>query len=444
MSDKELVHRILQKAGKAGAQEAEVYLERSNSSELTWRKNILDGVKQEESVGVGLRVRNNGKVGFAYTSDLTQNGVDRLIQWALDTAKYGDISTSILLPDESASRVPYTYDANTAHLTMRQKMEMLKETESTARLTDSRIIGFDSTDIEIGVREYLLADSEGRVHQGKGSVAGMSCTALASDNNETQSGYGVDISVSMDVQIPILVGRTAANRALNRLGAVQPESGVMDLILNPNVVRQLMALFAKSFSAEAVGKHTSFLEGKLGMQIAGTDITLVDDGTLDNRIGSGAYDGEGTPMQRTVLVDHGTVTSYLVDRKMAEEIKFSPTGNGIRSGYSGLPHISTTNLILEPGSISENDMIGGVEIGVYITDIMGAHTANPISGNFSLGASGILIEKGQLTVPVHRMTIAGNLLELLQKCDGIASNVEVLGSKSAPSIRIRELMVSGK
>lgn len=243
---------------------------------------------------------------------------------------------------------------------------------------------------------------------------------------------------------PKLAGEMAAKRAVQMLGADKIDSGKMDLILEPMIAAELVGLISSCFSGEAVRKKKSFLGGKLETSVASHLLTIVDDGTLDYQLGSAAFDGEGVPTQRTVLVENGVLKQYLYDTVSAKKGGAESTGNAVRGGYKGTPHIGTTNYYVEAGTVTPEQLIGEISYGVYITNIMGAHTANVVSGDFSLGASGILIEQGKLTRPVRGITIAGNFQQLLQQINGIGNDLTFFGGQGAPTIRIADIAVSGK
>ena len=217
----------------------------------------------------------------------------------------------------------------------------------------------------------------------------------------------------------------------------------MDLVLEPLIATQMLGIISACFSGDAVLKNKSFLAGKLGQCVASPELMLIDDGTLPNHLGSASFDGEGTATQRTVLLEHGVLRNYLHDCHSAAKAGVVSTGNGMRGSYKGTPHVATTNYYLEAGNQKPEELIGAVERGIYVTEILGAHTANPVSGDFSFGASGILIEHGHLTKPVRGITIAGNFQQLLKKIIGIGNDLTFFGGQGAPTVRVAEIAVSG-
>lgn len=288
-----------------------------------------------------------------------------------------------------------------------------------------------------------LANSNGILQHQAGTYCGLFCLALGEKNGEQQSGYGMDSSISLAALSPTKAGNMAGKRAVQLLGAAPVNSGVMDLVLEPMIAAQIFGIISACFSGEAVRKNKSFLTDKVGQLVAGTEVTLIDDGCMEQHLASGSFDGEGTATQRTVLVENGMLKQYLYDCLSAKKAGTVSTGNGVRGSYKGTPHVGTTNYYLAAGRYSPEQLIGSVEQGIYVTEILGAHTANPVSGDFSFGASGILIEHGALSRPVRGVTIAGNLQQLLQKIHGVGNDLTFYGSHGAPTVRISQIAVSG-
>ena len=207
---------------------------------------------------------------------------------------------------------------------------------------------------------------------------------------------------------------------------------------------QMMGIAAAAFSGEAVLKGRSLFNGKWGEPVASPLVTLIDDGTLADRLGSAPFDGEGVSCQRTVLVEQGILKNFLYDTHSARQTGTVSTGNGLRGSYKGTPSIQTTNYYLAAGRLTKAQLIGQVESGLYVTEILGAHTVNTISGDFSLGAAGIWIDHGQLTHPVRGVTIAGNLKELLLRITAVADDLTFHGSVGAPTVCVGQMTISGE
>jgi PmbA protein len=240
------------------------------------------------------------------------------------------------------------------------------------------------------------------------------------------------------------VGRKAAQRALDLLGARHIDSMKAPVILEAPVAQEFLSLMASGFSAESVQKKRSLFIGKLGQEIVSPGITVLDDGLLDGALGTAQSDDEAVPMNKKTVIDQGRLALFLYNTYTANKDKTVSTGNGMRGGFKGIPGVGVTNLYIEPGTTSLADLISSIDRGLFVTEVMGMHTANPISGDFSVGATGFWIEKGKKAYPVREITIAGNILELMMHVDAVGSDLRFLGRIGSPSLRIKELSIGGK
>lgn len=435
----------LYKAKQNGADHAELFVVNSRSFEVELKNNRIDDMKQAESSGVGLRVIKDGRAGFSFSSDFRSTALDKMVMQAVNNSRYSDKDDALCFPGPAKTYPqPTFYDGTVHKISLNEKLDLARETAHYAEEFDSRVSQVERSCYEDGEVEMWIANSNGVFLHQLGNYCGLSCLALGAQNGEQQSGYGMDSGIRYTGLSPKLAGEMAARRAVQMLGAVQIDSGKMDLVLDPMIAAQILGIISSCFSGEAVRKKKSFLAEKIDTQVASSQLTIIDDGTMDYHLGTASFDGEGVPVQRTVLVENGILKQYLYDTVSAQKAGTVSTGNAMRGGYKGTPHIGTTNYYAAPGSQTPTQLVNEVSYGIYITDIMGAHTANAVSGDFSFGASGILIENGQLTKPVRGITIAGNFQHLLQQINGVGNDLTFFGSQGAPTIRIADIAVSGK
>jgi len=433
------------KAKKMGADHAELFVLKSKNLDVQLKEEKIDEMHQSESQGIGIRVIKGKRQGFSFSSDFSVTALDKMVHQAIVNSSYSDVEEAL---DFAQVAIGYPklelFDKQREELKLEDKLILAKATADYAKQYDSRVTKIERSGYEEGEGEVWLANSYGVLLHEKSSYSGLYCLALGQKNEEQQSGYGMDAQIWTAQLSPKLAGEQAAKRAVSLLGAEQMPSQTADLILEPYIAAQIMGIISQCFSAGAVQKGKSFLAGQLEQQVASSHVNLIDDGTLAGRLGSSAFDGEGTATQRTVLIEQGVLKHYLYDTLTANKDKTSSTGNGVRNSYQGTPYVGTTNYYLENGQLTVEELFKSVANGLYVTEILGAHTANPISGDFSFGASGIWIENGQLTKPVRGMTIAGNFQQLLQKIDGAANDLTFFGSKGAPTIKISQIAISGK
>ena len=240
------------------------------------------------------------------------------------------------------------------------------------------------------------------------------------------------------------VGKEAARRTLRRLGARKAKTAHVPVILDPMVAASMLEHIFEGINGDSVYRGASFLAGKLGEQIAGPNVTVIDDGTMPGGFGTAPFDGEGIPTRRTIVIENGTLKSiYLLNTYTAKKLKLEPTATASR-GLAGTPGSSPGNNFLQPGAKTPQQMIGEIKDGLYVTEFLG-HGANLVTGDYSRGASGLWIVNGwKLAYPVEEITVAGNLKEMFKNISEIGTDLEFRGSMASPTIRIDGLTVGGE
>jgi PmbA protein len=444
----QLAKRIVQRAKKKGAQQAEAFLEVGRQSSVRVNQGQIEDLTQSTSKGVGVRVVVKGRLGFAYTSDFEPAALDHIVDQALklagaaapnklnglpagkDLGRYGD--TGLL------------FDTKVAELPGDWKIKAALEVEKAGRAEDSRVIAFNAVGAGDFVSEVYVASTEGLSGAYSGTYVYLYAMPVASDGAGLQTGYWVDYKRFLDdLESPESVGREATRRAVRMLGARRVKTQQVPVVLDPLVASSFVSDLASAANGNAVYQKASVLAPLKGKRLAGAHVTLVDDGLLPRGLATAPFDGEGVPTRRTPILDKGVLSGFLYDAFTARKAKARTTGNASR-GYNALPSIGATNLYLEPGTKSPQELLREVDSGLYVTALLG-HGTDPVTGELSAGANGLWIEKGELTHPVQEVTVAGNLLQMLQDLDGIGSDLQFRGgSVGAPTVRFRQLTVSGE
>jgi PmbA protein len=272
-------------------------------------------------------------------------------------------------------------------------------------------------------------------------------SAFAGEGDDLMTALGVGLGRDPGALDPQTIGDEAASRALALMGARRPASRRCPVVLDAFVAASFLGFIGSMLSAEAVQRGRSLFAGREGEEVADPALALVDDGTHPEGPRSAPFDGEGTPTGRTPLVEGGRLLGFLYDSRTARGADTQTTGNAGRASYRSPPSVRTTNLLIEPG---EDDLAGLVRRagdGLYVTDVSGLHSGvNPVSGTFSVGASGRLITDGELAAPVRELTIASDLVSMLRAIQAVGSEgrwVPFGGSVKAPPLLIGEMSVSG-
>ena len=442
---KRFVDTGMSKAAKLGVSDVEFFIMKHKAMELEVKQGKLQDSKLAEGQGIGVRVLKDKRQGFSYSTDFSTTALDKMLHQAVINAGYNDRDEANHFPAPGPGyRDMALYDATLEQRSLADKEQLAVQTEQTALAADKRVVRIERAGYEEGETEIWLANSNGLSGYQRGSYCGVYALALGSDGQAQESGSASDISIFYDELSPEKAGRLTAERAVRLLGAKPVQTQAADLVLDPYITMQMMSIVAAAFSGEAVLKGRSLFKDKLGEAVASPLVTLVDDGTLADRLGSAPFDGEGVSCQRTVLVEQGILKNFLYDSHAARQAGTVSTGNGLRGSYKGTPSIQTTNYYLAAGELTQAQLIGQVSAGLYVTEILGAHTVNAISGDFSLGAAGIWIENGRLTRPVRGVTIAGNLKELLLGITAVADDLTFHGSVGAPTICVGPMTISGE
>jgi len=444
----QLAKKIVQRAKKKGAQQAEAFLEVGRQSSVRVHEGQIEDLTQSTSKGVGVRVLVKGRMGFAYTSDFEPAALDHIIDLAVKLAGAAAPNKLNGLPaGKDLGRFGDTgllFDTQVAQLPGDWKIKAALEVEQAGRAEDSRIVAFNAVGAGDYVSEVYVASTEGLSGAYSGTYVFLYSMPVASDGAGLQTGYWVDYKRFLnDLDSPESVGREAARRAVRMLGAKRVKTQQVPVVMDPLVASHFVSDLAAAANGNAVYQQASVLAPLKGKRLAGPHVTLVDDGLLPRGLATAPFDGEGVPTRRTPILDQGVLKCFLYDAFTARKAKARTTGNASRS-YNGLPSIGTTNLYLEAGTKSPQELLREVDSGLYVTALLGQGT-DPVTGELSVGANGLWIEKGELTHPVQEVTVAGNLLQMLQDLDGVGSDLQFRGgSVGAPTVRFRQLTVSGE
>jgi len=441
---KTIGEKALDEAKKRGV-EAEAYLLHDKELSIEISDGKLETLKQADEIGLGVRVIKEGRPGFSYTSDLSDEAVKRAVDDAISISVYTDQDEYNVLP-ERAQDYPdiKVYDKDTALMSLEEKIEMAMLVESSAKAVDKRISIIERSGYDDLEYCNIIMNTKGVFATENGNFSSIYIFLVAEEDGDAQNGFSMMVNRKVKDLRPAFVGKEAAANAIRALNARTIKSGRMPVILDPYVATRFSGIVASMVNAESVQKGKSMFAGKAGEQVASSIFNIVDDALLAGGIGSGPFDGEGVPSQRNVLIENGVLKGFLHDSYTAGKAGVKSTGNAGRGSFRGVPSVGSTNFLISPGQGNLDDLMDGVEQGLYVTEVMGMHTANPISGDFSVGAAGIMIEKGNLTYPVRGVTIAGNMADLLQSIDAVAADLRFYGSKASPSIRLRELSVGGE
>lgn len=438
-----IAREVVRIAGRRGADLAEAYYSHARSVTVEVCDLAVETVKTAEEKGVGLRVIIDGRMGFAYGTDLCAGGMASLADRAVGAARAADPDEANLLPGIAGYPAEMElFDEEIARASTADKVARALSIEKAARGCDRRVRGVRTAWYGDMLLDVALCNAVGAEAAFRTAHCHSGVLAVAEQDGDTQTGWSGDWSKKYDRLLVEEVGREAARRAVTLLGARPVKTQRAALIMEPVVAADFLGVIAPMLSADAVQKGKSLFRGKVGLRVGSELLVIIDDGRLPAGIGSAPVDGEGVPTQETVLVEAGVLRGYMYDFATARRDGVSSTGNA-RRGFRTLPEVGPTNLYVRPGPSSRRALVEQVKRGLLAMEIMGVHTANPVSGEFSVGAAGLWVERGEPVHPVRGVAIAGNILELLSSLDAVGDDRRFFGAVGSPTLRFREVTVSG-
>lgn len=435
-----MIYELAEKAKKAVENECdsyEIYIDQSKLIELDSKKEELNFAKEEIEQGIGIRVIKDNKIGFAFTSNLEK---------IVETANQAIENTKLNKKDENYAfseigkevTVENVYDKKFNSLDLDESVEFLKDVISTA--SDSRCevtgSGFSASE-----GQSLIINSNGVSIENRGTGFGIGLSVTIQKDGEIATAYNSQSSRFFDLN-----GEKLANEvcdlAKNSLDTKPIETNDYDVVLDYYAATGLLNTFLGAFNGENVMRGRSILKDKIGTEIANPTLSIIDNPLLERGMYSTKCDGEGTVSQKTDLIKDGVLNSFLYDIYTANKEGVKTTSNGFRGSYLTTPAISPSNLEFK---FSEMADLSEINKGVLTTSVLGAHTANPISGDFSVEASNAFkIENGELTDPINKAMISGNIFEIMKKVEGLNSEIKQYGSYIIPKLLVHDLRVVGQ
>jgi PmbA protein len=448
---KQLATDVVAKARKAGATDAEAVVYEGDEFSALVRLGQVETLKESGSRAIGLRIFVGQRTASTSSSDFSAESIERLVEGAITLAKITseDPFAGLPEPDEfgKVEGDQHLYFDDVNQMPPAERIETARRVEAAAMAYDTRIQNSGGGDFDTATSHKILVNSRGFSGEYRRSYCGFSAMPIAVDEKGgMQRNYWYSAARSTRrLESPEEIGQEAARRTLARLGARQVKTQKAPVVFSPEIARSIMGNIFEAANGDAIYRNASFFCGQLGEQVAGENVTVVDDGTMIfdgiGGFGTSPFDGEGLPTRRTVIVERGILKNYVLNTYTAKKLGMKSTGNASR-GLAGNPGIGAGNFYLEPGTLTAEELIGDVKSGLYVTETMG-FGVNLVTGDYSQGASGMWIENGELAFPVEEITIAGNLKEMYKNIVAIGNDLVFRGSSAAPTIRVEGMMIAG-
>ncbi|MCP4005290.1 MAG: TldD/PmbA family protein [bacterium] len=443
------VERAIERAMQAGAAESDAVLIESDALEARVRGEEIDFVKQAREKTLGIRVLVQGKSGLrsavTSTSDLAPEMIDKMAGETVELAHAIAEDPTAGLPEEAfAEGLPDLdlFDPGDRPWSVEDRIDAARRAESAARDFDPRIVNSEGSQVSADFSRVVYGSSKGFLGEYEKAGHSLFAEPLAEEGGSKQRDYWMTVARRLsDLDAPEDVGRRAAERAVRRLGGRQVPTCEAAVIFDSMTAPSLLGQLSQCLNGYSVYRGTSFLAGRIGEQIAVPGFNLIDDGRRPGGLGSKPFDGEGLATRRNQLVENGELRTYLLDSYSARKLSMNSTGNATRS-VSGPPAAGSTNLWLEPGAQTLDELIAATDKGLLVTELIGMGF-NPVTGDYSRGAAGLWIEKGKIVHPVEEVTIAGNFGAMLESIDAIGSELVWHRSVASPPLRIAKMTIAG-
>ena len=441
----DLVRAAVEAAGSDEAVEA--YAEESRQTEASALRGEVEGLQFAESRGVGVRLIREGQLGYAYAADPSLDEVRAAVGRARENASLTEPDGFNILPHaETAAAIPELFRKDSADVPTADKVQMALDLEQGLVSTDPRVAKVDLAQVGDAVSRVAIASTSGVDAEYARTDAWVVAVTLAVEGDETQTGFSYRIARALDELGVEAVADEAIERSVRMLGASKPQTAKVPIVLDQFAAEEFLGVLASALNAENVLKGRSLFAEMVGQQVGSELFTLVDDGTILDGPGAAPFDGEGVPSGRTELFTAGTLNGFLHDTYTAARMGNGQrsTGNAKRGSYKGSPGVGTSNFYLDNGSTPFDELLRQADGGVLIAEVTGVHSgANPISGEFSVGATGLRIEGGTLGEPLREMTIASTLPEMLAGITGLGDDLRFFSSVGTPSVLIGEMTLAG-
>jgi PmbA protein len=443
------------KIKKLEIDEFEIYGASSTHNELEIFNGQIDNLSFAETKGIGIRIFKDKRVGYSYTSILDEYNIEKCIDRSFSNSKITFQDEFNYLPVESEFKnkkdiidKKILFSEDFFNFDIKQKIQLTKELEILAKKKDKRVTGVNNLIYDDSLDEVMILNSTGFFDSYKTTSAFIYISVISKEKDDTSTGDFFGYKRSPGEFNLEEIASNAVKRSISILGGKKVKSQIVDIILDPFIAAQFLGIIAGIVTADTVQKGKSLLKDKIGEKIFKDEFDIIDDGNLSYGLASKPFDGEGVPKSKTVVFENGILKTYLYDSYTARKYKKFSTGNAVRASYKSIPEVGVSNFYLKPSKTSLEEIIKSVDKGFYVVDIIGLHSGtNPISGQISVGAKGIWIDKGSFSKPVKEVTIATDLLSFCKSIDKISNELKFMpsgGYIGSPSMLIKDIALSGK
>lgn len=432
----------------------EIYMATSLNNEVEVYNNEVESLSHSDTSGIGIRIFNDKKTGYSWTNSFEENEVRGCIEKAVLNAEASDYDEYNGVPLEDEGKYPpdgniekFLFSRDFNKYTIDKKIEMLKELEILSKDRDRRIIGVDSLSYSDSFYETVILNSAGIKKSLVQSSSFVFLNLIARQDNDTSTGFGFAYGRDPNNFNLESIADEAVRKSTMLLGATKIKSRSSNIILDPITSSQFLSVIASAITADSVQKGRSLFKNRINERIFNIDLDIYDDGIMPEGLSSKPFDAEGINKGKTIVFKDGVLKTYLYDCYTARKENKPSTGNATRASYRMPPSVGVSNFYIKPGKTDIADIIKKIDDGFYVIDVIGMHSgANPVTGDLSVGAKGVLIKNGSISKPVKEVTIASDLLSFCKKIQFIGNDLKFFpsgGFIGSPSIIVEDIAISG-
>ncbi len=430
---------------KSGAEQWEIMASKSKSVTVGVREGEVDKHQASESLGLAIRLVKDHRPGFSYIYGAeNERDIISAVEQALASSRAADPEPALTFPETAPPEILLeTYDPEVARDNVANMIRRAERLASAALSADKRVVHVHPAEVSSLVSRVFLCNSHGLELCDAATRVSAGAAAVASYDGEQEMGWESRSACFLEDIDERAIGIEAGQKAAAYLGAKPVQDGLYNVVFTRDVAAEFLDILADGLMGDNVAKGRSLLAGKIGHKLVSPLVTIVDDGLMPRGLGSAPFDDEGTAQSRTVLFEQGILRGYVYDRLWAGRTGTLSTGNAVRPSLKGPPGVGFTNLHIAPGGGDQNSLVEQMSNGLIISYILGAHTADPVTGEFSLGASGHLVQKGRIVRPVKSIAIAGQILDLFNKVEAVGADLRMFGRSGSPTVLVKDVSVSG-
>lgn len=440
--DRGLSEKLLEHALNSGASHAEVFVRLSKGLSVEVKGGETDAVESSSDFGYSLRVIKDGRPGLSYST--VPGDFLKVVDAAMETSRWAESDEFYDVTEPCTPAMPEIYDVAIEELSEKDALGMALSVERGAVDEDPRIKKVRKAEASFSKSETLIANTRGNLQNYISTYFSAHIMAVAEEGGDSQMGWDFQSHRFLSGVSFGEVGKKAARRALCMLGAGRLKPARANVVLDNTVSAEFLGIFSSLLSSDSVQKGKSLLKGKKGLRVVSPRIDMLDDGLMGGMAGSRPVDDEGFPSSKKVLVKEGVLEGFLYNTYTARKDGVRSTGNAVRPGISGPPGVGPTNLYIDsPEKTPVDGLFKKMERGLFVLEAMGVHTANPISGEFSIGVSGLWVEGGRILRPVKEAVISGNILDFMGRVEAVGDDIRFFGKIGAPSLLVVDVDVSG-